>query len=49
VENNKFLANGLNPKTLDEGLFDEIINIANKFKDRCDLEKIPCKSLWSRR
>jgi len=49
VENSKFLANGLNPTTLDEGLFDEIINIANKFKDRCDLEKIPCKSLWSRR
>jgi UDP-sulfoquinovose synthase len=42
-----FLKLGLNPITLDNGLLDEIMNVANKYKHRCDNSKIICTSLWS--
>ena len=47
IENKKFIALGLNPTTLDNGLIDEVYKIAYKFKDRCIMDKIICTSLWS--
>ena len=46
VENRRLLDLGLDPITLDEGLLEEVTEIATRFKDRCDIDKIPCRSLW---
>jgi UDP-sulfoquinovose synthase len=48
VKREKFLELGLNPITLDEGLMGEIYDIANKYKDRCIMEKIICTSTWAK-
>jgi len=46
VENAKFLSLGLKPTKLDEGLLGEVMDIAKKYADRCNLEKIKPTSLW---
>ncbi len=41
-----FLNLGLNPITLDDGLLTEVMDIAKKYKERCDLKKVICTSTW---
>lgn len=48
VENNCFLSLGLHPITLEQGLLTEVMGIAQKYGDRCDISKIPCCSMWRR-
>ena len=46
VENESLLSLGLNPITLDDGLLQEITEIARTYAHRCDPDKIPSTSLW---
>jgi len=48
VENETLIDMGLEPTLLEEGLLSEISDIAFRYRDRCDLEKIKCTSLWSK-
>lgn len=46
VRNDKFLELGLNPIKLSEGLLTEVVEVAGKYKDRCNIEKIITDSRW---
>lgn len=48
VPNNQLLSLGLVPTTLEEGLLREITEIAERYRRRCDLSKIPARSRWTR-
>ncbi|MDR0343865.1 MAG: NAD-dependent epimerase/dehydratase family protein [Nocardiopsaceae bacterium] len=46
VRNDQFLALGLNPTTLSEGLLEEGKEVAARYKDRADVTKIVARSVW---
>jgi len=46
VRNDQFLALGLEPTTLSEGLLDEITQVAAKYRHRVDPRKIIARSVW---
>lgn len=49
VSNRKFCNLGLDPITLDTGLFDEVTEIVKKYKDRCNPTKILPASFWNKK
>jgi UDP-sulfoquinovose synthase len=46
VRNDRFLALGLEPTTLSDGLLEEVTEIAHKYKHRADPSKIIARSVW---
>lgn len=44
--NEGFKSLGWKPITLDDGLLLEVNNIAEKYRDRCDMSRIICTSVW---
>jgi UDP-sulfoquinovose synthase len=46
VRNDQFLALGLRPTTLSEGLLEEITDVASKYRHRVDPRKIIARSVW---
>tara|TARA_Y100001935_G_scaffold238884_1_gene225878 strand:+ start:1594 stop:2784 length:1191 start_codon:yes stop_codon:yes gene_type:complete len=48
VDNRCFIELGLNPTTLDNGLLEEVFEVAKKYSNRCDKKRIPCVSTWTK-
>jgi UDP-sulfoquinovose synthase len=49
VKNNHLIDLGLQPITLQDDLLTEVTEIANVYRGRCDMTKIPCTSKWIQR
>ncbi|MDC3118042.1 NAD-dependent epimerase/dehydratase family protein [Prochlorococcus sp. AH-716-K03] len=49
VDNKCFIELGLNPTTLDNGLLEEVVEVAKKYSIRCDEKRIPCISTWTKK
>ncbi len=47
VDNRCFIELGLKPTTLDDGLLAEVVDVARRWSDRCDRNRIPCISAWT--
>jgi UDP-sulfoquinovose synthase len=48
VRNDQFLALGLDPITLAEGLLTEVVDVARKYAYRVDRSRVPAVSAWTR-
>ncbi len=48
VKNDQFLALGLDPITLAEGLLEEVVDVAKKFAHRVDRSRVPAVSGWTK-
>ncbi|MFP4275416.1 MAG: NAD-dependent epimerase/dehydratase family protein, partial [Paracoccaceae bacterium] len=48
VKNDQFLALGLDPTTLAEGLLSEVVEVARKYAHRIDRTRVPAVSAWTR-
>jgi UDP-sulfoquinovose synthase len=48
VDNKQFLALGLQPITLAEGLLSEVVDVARKFAYRVDRSRVPAVSAWTK-
>ncbi len=48
VKNEQFMALGLNPITLEEGLLSEVMEVAQKYAYRVDRSRIPAVSAWTK-
>jgi UDP-sulfoquinovose synthase len=49
VVNRSLIDLGLDPITLEDDLLREVTEIAVRYAERCNREKIPCRSLWVQR
>lgn len=48
VRNEGLLDLGLEPITLARGLMEEVVDIARRYRHRCDIRHIPCYSYWNK-